>query len=110
MTELRKNEFIDLLEMNELLYIDEKTFIKTDIPKLGNAHYYPKANRMQINKGNVWHDDGYNFIKNHLKKVTEKLYTSSQVSEYSNYVQMHNSCNKNIPAKTPQEFFEQLKK
>lgn len=69
MEQLRKNEFKDLLEMNEFLFIEEKTFIKADIPKLGNITYYPKSNRLQINKGNEWKDDGFYFVKNHLKSL-----------------------------------------
>lgn len=68
MKELRENEFKDLLEMNSLLFWSYPTFIKADIPNLGEITYYPKANRIQINKGNKWHDDGFYFIKNHLNK------------------------------------------
>ena len=63
MTELRRNEFKDLLEINRLLFIEQGTFIKADIPNLGTITYYPKSNRLQINKGNEWKDDGFNFIK-----------------------------------------------
>lgn len=68
MVELRKNEFIDLLESKELLFVDYGTFIRADIPKLGEISYYPKANRVQISKQNKWESDGYYFIKNHLSK------------------------------------------
>jgi len=54
MEQLRKNEFKDLLEMNELLFVEENHFVKADIPQLGNITYYPKSNRLQINKGNKW--------------------------------------------------------
>jgi hypothetical protein len=63
MTELRRNEFKDLLEINNLLFIEQIAFIKADIPNLGTVTYYPKSNRLQINKGNEWKDDGFNFIK-----------------------------------------------
>jgi len=69
MEQLRKNEFKDLLEMNELLFVEENHFIKADIPKLGNVTYYTKSNRLQINKGNIWKDDGFYFVKNHLKNI-----------------------------------------
>lgn len=69
MKELRKNEFKDLLEINELLYQDMGTYIRADIPKLGEITYYAKSNRIQICKGNKWEDDGYYFIKNHLKNI-----------------------------------------
>jgi hypothetical protein len=68
MIELRKNEFIDLLEMNELIYIDKDKFIHTDIPTLGKITYYPKANKLQICKTNSWRNDGFDFIKNILNK------------------------------------------
>ena len=69
MKELRANEFKSLLEMNELLFWEYPTFIKADIPRLGEITYYPKANRVQISKGNTWQDDGFYFIKNHLSKL-----------------------------------------
>lgn len=69
MTELRKNEFKDMLEMNELLFIDNGSFIQADIPNLGEITYYPKANRLQINKVNRWENDGFYYVKNHLKTL-----------------------------------------
>ena len=69
MNQLRRNEFIDLMESNELLYEESDYYIKADIPKLGNITYYPKKNKLQINKGNVWKDDGFCFIKKHLESL-----------------------------------------
>ena len=69
MKELRKNEFKDLLEMHELLFKDMGTFIRADIPKLGEITYYAKSNRLQISKGNQWKDDGFYFVKNHLNNL-----------------------------------------
>jgi hypothetical protein len=66
MKNLRLNEFKDLLEMHELLFEESDYFIKADIPVIGNVTYYPKKNRLQINKGNIWKDNGFYFIKNHL--------------------------------------------
>ena len=70
MIEIRRNEFKDLLEMNELLFVENSSFIKADIPELGEITYYPKANKLQICKGNTWKEDGFYFIKNHLKKIS----------------------------------------
>lgn len=72
MKDLRKNEFKDLLEMNELLFQEQDHFIRTDISGLGEIIYYPKKNRIQISKGNKWVDDGYLFIKNHLSEKPSK--------------------------------------
>lgn len=69
MNELRRNEFKDLLEMNELLFEETSSFIKADIPKIGEITYYPKANKLQICKGNIWKEDGFYFVKNHLKNL-----------------------------------------
>ena len=69
MTELRRNEFKDLLEIYELLFQEFDTFIRADIPKLGEITFYPKKNRLNIHKGNSWEDDGYYFVKNHLKNL-----------------------------------------
>lgn len=93
MIELRKNEFTSLLEMNELLFWENTTFIKADIPQIGEITYYPKANRIQVNKGNKWIDDGFNFTKIHLKKITEKLFTEKQVLKYVTFLEDKNkSC------------------
>lgn len=72
MKELRKNEFMDMLEMNEYVYFEYPAFIKCDIPSLGEITYYPKANRVQISKTNKWENDGLLFIKNHIKNLNEK--------------------------------------
>lgn len=67
MKQLRKNEFKDLLEMNELLFEEKDYSIVADLPKLGIVTYYPKSNKIQVHKTNVWKDDGFYFVKNHLK-------------------------------------------
>jgi hypothetical protein len=68
MVELRRNEFLSLMELNELLFWEFAKFIKADIPGLGEVTYYPKGNRLQINKTNKWEDDGFYFVKNHINK------------------------------------------
>lgn len=69
MKELRKNEYIDLLEMNELIFEDKEHSIVADIPKIGNTTYYPKSNKVLIHKENKWEEDGFYYIKKTLKNV-----------------------------------------
>ncbi|MNX69561.1 hypothetical protein D3C86_1007830 [compost metagenome] len=69
MKDIRRNEFKDLLEMNELMFVEETDYIRADIPKLGEVTYYPKKNRLNIHKGNRWESDGYYFVKNHIKNL-----------------------------------------
>jgi hypothetical protein len=85
MTELRRNEFKDLLDMNEIIFIEHPHFIQSDITKIGNITYYPKSDKLQICKGNKWELEGYNFIKNHLKTVTENLYTEKDMMGFADY-------------------------
>jgi hypothetical protein len=66
MKELRRNEFIDMLEMAEILYEVTDKFIKCDIPTLGAVTYFSKANKVQIDKGNEWVEQGYEYIKSVL--------------------------------------------
>jgi len=68
MKDLRQNEFVDLMEMNELLYEVFEYFIKADIPGLGNVTYYPKKNKLHITKQNEWKENGFYFVKNYLSK------------------------------------------
>ncbi len=106
MTELRKNEFKDLLEMNELLFIEQAHFIQADIPKLGNITYYPKSNKLQISNGNKWENDGYNYTKSFLKQTTKNLYTEDQLLEYADYSWKVSSQNINVAPLTPKEYFK----
>ena len=69
MEKLRRNEFIDLMEANELLYEEFEYFIKADIPNIGDITYYPKKNKLQISKGNIWKDNAFYFIKKHLQEL-----------------------------------------
>lgn len=80
MQEVRRNEFKDLLEMNELMFVEHTDFVKVDIPELGACTYYPKKNRLNIHRGNKWESDGYYFVKNHLnsKKEDKKPLTSQE--------------------------------
>jgi len=71
MKDLRRNEFVDMLEMAELLYEANEKFIKCDIPTLGSVTYYPKANKLQINKSNSWEENGFEFVKNILGMFTK---------------------------------------
>ena len=107
MTEIRKNEFMDMLEMNDLLFVEQEHFIHSNIPEIGKITYYPKSDKLQICKTNKWELSGFNFIKTHLKKITENLYTEDQLIEYSDYVWKHCSQNRNVAAKTPKEYFNQ---
>lgn len=66
MTELRKNEFIEMLQEADLLFEDKIKFIHCDIPTLGKITYYPKANKVQISRTNTWEENGLEFIKNIL--------------------------------------------
>lgn len=67
MKDLRKNEFKDLLEMNELLFEEKDYSIVADLPKLGNITYYPKSNKIQVHKTNTWIENGFIYTKNLLK-------------------------------------------
>lgn len=68
MTELRKNEFIDMLEMAEVLFEDKGNFINCDIPTLGKCSYYPKANKINVHIGNKWLEEGFERVNRILSK------------------------------------------
>ena len=73
MKELRKNEFIDMLEMAEILYEANDKFIKCDIPSLGAVTYYPKADKLQIDKNNHWEEGGFTFVKQFLSYTENEI-------------------------------------
>ena len=68
MKDLRKNEFKDLLEMNELLFEEKDYSIVTDLPKLGTITYYPKSNKIQVHKANFWIGNGFIYTKQLLNE------------------------------------------
>lgn len=72
MKELRRNEFIDMLNMAELLYEETDKYVKCDIPTLGAVTYYPKADKLNIHKVNKWEDNGYEFVKNVLDEKAKE--------------------------------------
>jgi len=102
LTELRRNEFVDMLEMNDLLFIEKPHLIHSEIPKIGKITYYPKSDKLQISSTNSWETFGFNYIKTHLKKIAENLYTSEDMINASRYgYEYHRStC---FPAKTFEE-------
>lgn len=67
MSSLRKNEFKDLLEMNELLFDEKDYSIVCDLPELGTITYYQKSNKLQVHKTNKWIENGFIHVKNLLK-------------------------------------------
>lgn len=67
MKELRKNEYVDLLESSEIIFEQKEYYIIADIPELGVTTYYPKSNKILIHKENRWEEDGFYYIKNKLK-------------------------------------------
>jgi len=67
MNTLRKNEFKDLLEMNELLFEEKEYSIVCDLPEIGTITYYPKSNKIQVHKTNGWIENGFIYVKNLLK-------------------------------------------
>lgn len=68
MKDLRRNEFIDMLNMAEVLHQEHDKFIKFELPFLGNCTFYPKANKVQIDKNNKWEENGFDYVKNILNK------------------------------------------
>jgi hypothetical protein len=73
MKDLRRNEFIDMLEMAEILYEAKDKFIKCDIPSLGAVTYYPKADKLQIDKNNHWEEGGFTFVKQFLSYTENEI-------------------------------------
>ena len=73
MQQLRKNEFVNLLEMAQVLYEDKGNLIQCDIPTLGYITYYPKADKVQINRNNTWEEGGFEFVKNILGNPTKVI-------------------------------------
>jgi hypothetical protein len=73
MQQLRKNEFVNLLEMAQVLYEDKGNLIQCDIPTLGYITYYPKADKVQINRNNTWEEGGFEFVKNILGNSTKVI-------------------------------------
>lgn len=71
MKDLRRNEFIDMLEMAELLYEATDKFIKCYIPTLGKVTYYPKSDKINVHVGNKWFEDGFYRVKNILSNTTK---------------------------------------
>lgn len=69
MKDLRRNEIIDMLEMAEILFEEKQNIIKCDIPTLGRITYYPKADKVQINRNNTWREYGFEFIKHILSNT-----------------------------------------
>lgn len=67
MEKLRRNEFKDLLEINELMFEEKQYSIVSDIPKIGTITYYPKSNKLNIHKSNKWIENGFIYIKTTLK-------------------------------------------
>jgi len=67
MKELRRNEYVDMLEMKELIFEEKDHSIIADLPNIGTASYFPKSNKLQIHKGNKWIENGFYYVKNKLK-------------------------------------------
>lgn len=96
MKDLRRNKFIDMLGMAEVIFEEKDNYISCDIPILGKVTYYPKADKLQINRNNKWEEGGLQYVKNHLGrkdfeysfeqdfKVLEKKYNAKSDSELRN--------------------------
>jgi hypothetical protein len=78
MTTLRKNEFIDMMEMNNLLFEDKDKFIHCDIPTLGKVTYYPKSDKLQVCKLNKWEESGFQYVKTILQSIIKTENTIQQ--------------------------------
>ena len=64
--DIRRNEFLDLMNINGLIYQEKEHCIVSDIPKIGTITYYQKSNKIHVHKGNNWIDNGFIYIKNIL--------------------------------------------
>lgn len=63
MKDLRRNEFVDMLNIAELLYEVSDNHIKCVIPTLGKVTYFPKADKINVHIGNEWFDDGFRRVR-----------------------------------------------
>lgn len=66
-TQLRKNEFIDMLEISESLFTDAGNYVHCNVPTIGKATYYPKSDKLNIHLENKWLENGFERIKTALK-------------------------------------------
>lgn len=71
MTDLRKTEFIEMLQASKIEFEEKNNFIKCNIPSLGSITYYPKADKVQIDRNNHWEEGGFEFVKNILGNPTK---------------------------------------
>lgn len=69
-TQLRKNEFIDMLEMNEAIFVDIGNCIHCTIPSIGKSTYYPKADKLNVHLENKWFENGFDRVKTALVSKT----------------------------------------
>jgi len=70
MVQLRKNQFIEMLDTAKIFFDDKDKFIHCHIPTLGKITYYPKANKIQISKTNTWEENGFEYVSNILNSTT----------------------------------------
>lgn len=66
MSELRKNELIDLFRIKELLFIDLGIKIEVSIPKIGDCFYWVDKDKLHIKKENKWVEDGFYYLRDLL--------------------------------------------
>ncbi|MFO0089974.1 MAG: hypothetical protein ACK518_04160 [bacterium] len=71
MKDLRKKEFIEMLQASQIEFEEKNNFIKCNIPSLGSITYYPKADKVQIDRNNHWEQGGFEFVKNILGNPTK---------------------------------------
>ena len=63
-----KNELLDLLDSNEIIFVEKENnsmlFLHT---KLGSCTYWVNKDKVHIHKGNKWENNGFYFLKNSFK-------------------------------------------
>lgn len=67
--ELRYNEVKDLLDINDILYVESNHWsIQMDLPKIGPCTYWKKKDLLHDHKNNKWISQGHSKIKSLLNK------------------------------------------
>lgn len=83
-TQIRKNEFIDMLDISEQEFTDEGNFVHCNISTIGKCTYYPKADKLNIHLKNNWELNGFEFVKNVLnarKKLSTKEFDLTIIAD-----------------------------
>lgn len=108
MEELRRNEFIYMLKIAEILYEENEDFLTFILQDRGSCNYYPLYDKLVICKNNSIKEHGFMYVKNFLRMSSKNSNLQNTIKIDQHYIDEATSLIKVREVKSEEELRDEF--